>query len=272
MGRFSKLETHEATPIEEKAPEAGSEKYGAEPATYGGLMRDADEHFYRGEWKRSLQLYSRALERDNTQPDPWVGQVLALLFLSQMREATVWAKRSLECFSEHPVALSLHALTMSQQGMTSRGLGTSDYAMEKGQTGLMCWISRGWILLEAGNANWEFCFGKAKERAPADDWQSRMLVGLILERYKKWPQAVEAYQSALGLQTANFFLWHRVGICYGKLGLARKAMEAHQHALDLNPRCAEAEKELLRQSGLPIGGLFARVRGIFSRKSLKTSR
>jgi len=271
MGRFSRLETQHAKAFQAEPAEIKPGKYGAEPPTYEGVMREAHDHFYRGEWKRALQLYSRALEHDNTRPEPWVGQVLALLFQSQVREATVWAKRALECFPEHPLALSLHALTFSQQGMASRGLATSDYAMGKGKGGLMCWVARGWILLEADNPNWEFCFAKAKEQAPADDWRSVMLTGMILERYKKWPQAAEAYQAALELQTANFFLWHRMGICYGKLGLARKALEAHKRALDLNPRCAEAEKELRRQSGFPLIGILARLRGVFSRKTLNTS-
>ena len=83
MGRFSRLETQHAKAFQAEPAEIKPGKYGAEPPTYEGVMREAHDHFYRGEWKRALQLYSRALEHDNTRPEPWVGQVLALLFQSR---------------------------------------------------------------------------------------------------------------------------------------------------------------------------------------------
>ena len=265
MSRFSKLETRQApvAPAEEMNAEA-VRLPGAETITYSDVIRSADEHFYLGDLHRAMRYYSRCLTLDNTQQAPWVGQILSLLLQGQMREARVWSQRAMECFPDNPIMVSLTGLSMAMAGMVKRGLATSDFALSRGAEDRICWITRGWILLEAQNKNWEFCFAKACETCQPDDWRTPMLTGLILESYKKWPQALERYQVAINRQTSNYYLWHRLGVCYGKMGLARKAIEAQQRSLDLNPDFSDASNEVNNQSRLPIAGLWARVRGWFS--------
>ncbi|MBN1866837.1 tetratricopeptide repeat protein [Candidatus Sumerlaeota bacterium] len=263
MGRFSKLETKES-PARPGEGEGGVLIPGAEPISYEDVLRVADERFYSGDFRGALRCYSRCLSLDNNRITPWVGQILALLLQGQVREGRVWSQRAMECFPDNPVMVSLTGLSMAMGGMVKRGLATSDFALSRGAEDRICWIARGWILLEAQNKNWEFCFSKVLESRPSEDWRTHMLIGVILESYKKWPHAVERYQAAVGNQTSNFYLWYRLGVCYGKLGLARKAMEAQEHALAINPDFAPAEQETRKQSGLPIAGMLARVRGLFS--------
>lgn len=269
MGRFSKLETHptQAPPQAETAQER--EIQGAEPVTFDGIMREADASFHTGDYSRALRLYSQALQEDNTRVEPWQGQVIALLLQSQVREADIWARRAAEAFPKHPAILSLHGLVFAMQGMTKRGLGTCDYAMGLAGPDPVCWVARGWILLEADNDNWRACFAKAGELAGAGNWRMEMLMGLILERYRKWVHAVEHFEATVRNQTSNFFLWHRLGVCQARLGLASKAVESQKHALEINPTYAPAEKELRRHGGFPVGALFARFLRPFSRPGVK---
>ncbi len=261
MGRFSKLEVREAAKSEktEKAAEPSRKSSGAAPLSYDGMMRKADERFYLGDWKEAVRLYSRALQLDNSQVAPWTGQVLALLFQGQLREADAWAKREMECFPDNPVAVSMHGLVFVLQGMTKRGMGSSDYAMGLGAGDPMTWVARGWMLLEADNKNWKNCFTKALETNPSDEWRIHMLTGFILEQYKKWPQAVERYLEAADQQTGNFYLWHRLGLCYSKLGVARKALEAQQHVLSIDPDFQPAKREVARLSGFSVFAVFRRL-------------
>lgn len=264
MGRFNKLEIHGANDSVRAEPEL-TPMSGAEPVTGDDLVREAEEFFYTGDCRKAMRYYSRALSIDNTRVDPWSGQVFSLLMLGQASEAQVWSKRALECFPDHPTMLSLNGLAMALHGMVKRGLATSDYALSRGADDRMAWVARGWILLEADNHNWEFCFSKVAEKIPPHEWRLPMLMGMILERYKFWAQAVEQYQTALSRFTTNHYLWYRLGICYSKLGLSGKAMEAQKQSLNLKPGFAPAEHETRNQSGIPLKGLFSRFRSLFRR-------
>lgn len=253
ISRFSKLETNETMSDTERdtshllseritAPDLSQPDResdgGAEPVSFDGVMRTAETHFLTGEWKLALRYYSRALQMDNSQVDPWVHQVLALLFMEQMREADVWARRALECFPEDPTVISIQGLVSTLMGMKKRGLGSSDFAMGQGRMNPFIWLARGWMLLESNNRNWEGCFDKVFEMGAEVDWRHFMMMGQVLSRYKKWPRALQCYQKATEGQTSNFFLWQQLGCCYEKLGLSRQAMEAFQHAQSLRPNDA----------------------------------
>ena len=251
MGRFSKLETNEG-PVQasEPAPPSETVATGIDPHTYDTTIREADRLFLEGSFRKSLRLYSRALQFDHAQLEPWLGQVLALLLLGEVREATVWSQRALEVFPEHPVVISLRGLCYCMQGMTQRGLGSSDYALNKGASEVLCWLMRGWMLLAADNENWRGCIAKATEMCPSDGWRYHMLMGLVLESFRKWPQAYEAYRRALEGQTSSAFLWTRTAGACERLGLTRQAIEACEHALALRPDHPDAARILARLTGL----------------------
>ncbi len=288
MGRFEKLEMKqdgaefEPTTLDNPAAgrkvKSGADRLGipeAEIAAFSGVealsgdavLRSANDAFYTGDWRQALRFYSRAIQMETTRVDPWAGQVLALLFLDQVREADIWSRRLLECFPDHPTAVSLNGLVRSLQGMTRSGIGSSDFAMSKGHADELCWIVRGWMLLEGGNQNWMPCLDKAIEQCPPDGWRYHLLMGLVLERYKKWPQAVKAYQTAVDQKLDNYYLWNRLGHCYDQLGLARKALEAHQHALSLNPDYPPARKAVSDLSAFPLTTFLRKAARLFRRSS-----
>ncbi|NQU43339.1 tetratricopeptide repeat protein [bacterium] len=266
MSRFSKLETEtpeQPRPVEK--PVVEREASGIEALTPEESVRRGDELFYLGEFPKALRHYSRALQEHSTEVRPWAGQILCLLLQDQVREATAWAKRAVETFPDIPTVVALQGLAFARQGMHKRGLGTSDYAMSLKNADALAWVARGWILLEADNRNWQSCFDKAQEQAHGADWRLEILMGFVLESYRKWVHAVSHYEKAAGHQTSNYYLWHRLGHCYGKLGVRGKAIEAQRHALELKPAYQPAEKELRRYGGLPIGGFFARIGRLFGR-------
>ncbi|HBF33310.1 TPA: hypothetical protein DDW35_01975 [Candidatus Sumerlaeota bacterium] len=262
MSRFAKLETQSGvtpdnTPSDTPLmPDAAS--YGQEPLTYDAVMRKADASFYSGDFRRALQYYSQALQEDASRPDPWIAQVLALIFLGEMREADVWSARGAERFPTHPGVLSFRGLTLTLQGMTSRGIGTSDFALSQGAPDAICWFARGWILLEADNANWKMCFDKAQGAIAPQEWRLTAQMGLALERYRKWVPAIEAYGKCATANPDNPFLWHHLGICQRQMGFINQAIESQRHALTLKPSWGAAEKELIRLTSRPLEGLITK--------------
>jgi len=247
MGRFSKLETGKQRIAKEEKPPggpAGAEGAAAEEEYgYSYYVEKADNHYFRGEFDKALRQYSRALQVDNSQVYPWIGQVLSLLAMDQIKEADLWVGRAIELFPEDPGLLSLRALVHARKGMLHRAIGASDYALSRGASPF-AWLARGEILLLARNRNAPFCFEKALEEAGGDDWRIAMLAGLAYYRHRKYSSALDYFRRACSVEMRNPYLWYHLGRCYLLLSFNDQAIEAFNRALELDPKFRKAEKAL----------------------------
>jgi tetratricopeptide (TPR) repeat protein len=275
MGRFSKLETGSgASPqpdkpeLEEGRPRLSRKRdEQALPSTdydQGHYVAEAEKLYFSGEYQKALRQYSRAMQVDQSQVDPWIGQVLCLIELKQYREAMMWALRGLELFPEEPRLISVQGLAYALNGTVKRGLACSDYAISRpGASNGFTWALRGHILSLADNSNAAFCFDKAMEVRQKDDWRTPMRIGLLLVQEKKWSRAAEFLQAAAEANPRNGFLWKKLGLARERMGLSQAALEAYQAALHLNTDDREASASIER---LTSTGLGARVwRRIFNR-------
>ena len=246
MGRFSKLETGKGKPAKAAEPSARvpvEQLVEAETYDYSYYIEEADKQYFTGHCDKALRLYSRALQVDNSQVYPWVGQVFSLLGMDQIKEADLWVTRAIELFPEDATLLSLRALIYAHRGMLNRAIGASDYALTRGGTPY-AWIARGEILLRAKNKNAAFCFDKALEVAGADDWKIAVQIGLIYFRRRMYASALNYFRRACAREMANCFLWYHLGRCYHYLSFQNEAIEALNRALEINPNYRQAERAL----------------------------
>jgi tetratricopeptide (TPR) repeat protein len=233
------------------------------PQTFDEILRNAEDLFYQGEFTKALRLYSRALREESRQPRPWIGQILSLLLGNQTREAAIWAKRAVEAFPSHPAIISLQGLSLAMQGMTQRGLASSDYAMSLQGPDAWCWLARGWLLLEVDNDNWKICFSRAMAIAGEENVRFHLLLGMVLERHRKFVNSMEHYRTAAETMSGNAFLWHRLGLVYRRLGMPGKAVESQRRALEIRPNFQAASKEIRALAGFPLGAYLRRVMRLF---------
>jgi tetratricopeptide (TPR) repeat protein len=231
-------------------------------------MKEADGLFYRGEYRGALRLYSRAMQLDKTKAEPWVGQILSQVFLSQIHDAMVWVRQGMLVFFDHPVLTSLHGLALALDRRAAEGLRRSNEALAHGEADLLCRTIHGWILLEAKDRRWDSCFSELARSCPAGAWRMRTLMGLALERHGKWVGAAACYEAAAAANPINAFLWRRLEFCYAKAGYPRKAFGARRKAERPIPSSDSKEQILPRTDALVwIGGIISRLIRIFSRES-----
>jgi tetratricopeptide (TPR) repeat protein len=246
MGRFSKLESGKT-----EAPNTAGlrTKSSIEPVAeaerfdYSHYIEEADKHYFAGQPDKALRLYSRALQVDNAQVYPWVGQVFSLLTMDQVKEADLWAGRAIELFPDDPTLLSLRALAYARKGMYNRAIGASDYAMSRGSSPY-CWLVRGEILLRARNKNAPFCFDKAIEEGGVQNWKIAMHIGLVYYKHRMYSSALDHFRRACAEEIGNFYLWYHLGRCYYRLSFDEQAIEALERAFELNPDSREVERAL----------------------------
>lgn len=254
MSRFSKLETGDQS--SPKLPAKGARPAQPESAgpiyDHGYYLAEADRLFAEGNPEQALRVYSRAVQADHAQVEPWVGQVLCLLLMGQYKEALVWVKRALELFPEDPRVISLQGATYAHQGMVQRGIASSDYAMQKTAGDALVWVLRGEVLSVADNANARFCFDKAMETRLHGDWKVPMLIGRLLHRRRKWAQAADYLGTAAAEQPRNDTLWVLLGEAREKLGNTDGALAAFRTAVEVNPSNQRALDGSARLAHTPL--------------------
>ncbi|GAB4313875.1 MAG: hypothetical protein Kow0059_05280 [Candidatus Sumerlaeia bacterium] len=261
MSRFSKLEpggeehepslrdAHAAPPARRTHRPRTAESADTAPAPdvdydYHYYREKGDGCFFTGDFRQALMHYSRAIQQDGSKPYPWCMQVWCLVLMNQLREADLWALRAEQMFPDHSGALSLKAVSYAARGMARRALSTTDFALTRGGDPL-AWLARGMALLEAGNRNAFACLDKILELpASREDWKMMTLAAMILLRYRKFTQALKPLKAALALKDDNFYIWLMLGRCYLRVGMTEQARQAFEQALELNPRCEDAQRAL----------------------------
>ncbi|MGB9691501.1 MAG: tetratricopeptide repeat protein [Candidatus Sumerlaeaceae bacterium] len=254
MGRFSKLETSQAADKKKPeqptagAPMAAAEEELSYDANYYCLS--AEREFLAGNYRRALQLFSRAAQVESTHVDAWTGQILALLAEGEKREALAWVRRAVELFPEEGRIAALQGLVYAHHGMVNRGLQCSDFAMERKASDPWVWFFRGQVLALAQNANAPFCMEKAMDMRPADDWRIPAHIGLFYLERRSYALAEKYLSTATSLNSSEAALWYRLG--RAQLGLAKweLARRSFETALQLAPhfRPAVVELESLNRS------------------------
>lgn len=255
MGRFSKLETDKnSTPQEavgqrragESRPTASEPVYDAPYYVNAGI-----QHYFSGDLKRALQLFSRATQVDRANLEGWAWQLLTLISLKQYKEAMVWVLRALELFPQDARIISLQGLAFAHQGMAQRGLQCSDYAIQQNASDPYVWLWRGQILLLAENPNAEFCMGKAMESRRSDEWIIPALIGLAYLDQRNFARAASFLETAVQEVPQNDYLWTQLGIARERLGLMQKALECYETAVRLTPKNRVAQERLVRITQSP---------------------
>ncbi len=222
---------------------------------------EAQIAFEQADFEAALRAYAKALEFNPQNAVAWTGQVRALIELGEFAEASLWADKALEKFSNQPELLAAKAVALARSGDVEGAIAFSDSSIaEQGDTPYV-WLARGDVLLARQERRAEFCFEKAMFLA-ARDWFITWLAARIRAFHKQFSLALKLAQQALELKPDHPVLWLLAGACQKELGLMGAAQTSFRQALELNPRDAEARLALgeLSQSSLGL-----RLRGWWKR-------
>jgi tetratricopeptide (TPR) repeat protein len=162
MGRFDEIH-----PIGPPAAAGGGAPGGPEPYSAEHFMAEATLAMERGRWESALRLFGRALQRDRSSEAAWVGQVRALVEMSQPGEAATWAEQAAKVCGESAEILALKATCAARTGKPDEAMAWSDRAMSQGRDEGQVWASRAEALFASGHGEMaRRALEKAAERSP----------------------------------------------------------------------------------------------------------
>jgi len=235
MSRFSNLE------FENRESESHQDKQWVKDDQY--YLAQAQSAFERGDFEQALRDYSKALEYDALSTTAWIGQVRMLIEMGEFEEAKLWADKALEKLPNEPELLASKGVTLARLGDTEAALAYSDAAIsEQGDTAYV-WLARGDVLLARSEKRAEFCFDKALSLVP-NNWLFQWLASRIFYFYSKYALALKYIQHALNLNGTQSVIWLQYGLCQQALGMRVPSCNSFEQALQLNPRCLDAERAL----------------------------
>jgi tetratricopeptide (TPR) repeat protein len=240
MARFDKLEinTPQQKPSPAKTPEPKRDDFDAPR-----WMEEADKSRRAGSYEEALKYYSRALEKDRSLVGGWVGQVQMLVFLDELPEADLWARKALELFPAHGDLFAARGQALCRMGDLKQAYALCDTAFQKSGQSAYCWMARGEILLAARNDKDVYCFDKAHE---ADhDWLVMLEIALIYQFYHQPGKALPWARRAVEAAVSQPFAWYVQGLSESELGFDNNARQSFRRCMDLNPRNIDAAQKLV---------------------------
>jgi tetratricopeptide (TPR) repeat protein len=233
QGRFRWLEL----PEEKPSGTALSETPGEEREEPRLSLRQGNEELYRGKFEKALVSFSRALRGDKGLAAAWVGQVVCLLELGEVKEAQVWVDKALDYFPKSSDLNAAQAFVLCRRGERERALGYSDASLSLPGGSEFVWLVRGEILLAGKPKKKELalsCFEKVLEGAPRN-WMSIFQVGMAWLRQSCAAEAHPYLEQALELNSSNPYIWLTLGECQKDLGLKTRARFSLEKTLELTP-------------------------------------
>lgn len=248
MDRFSRLEFGEVSSERKRSS--------------GEPIRDA-EYFYKealrywlsGDFELALRNYSRALEKNSTFFDAWVGQVLMLIELGEYHEAVVWADKALELFPEHPELFAVKAVACSRDAKMEKAIAYSDNSITKENITSRVWLSRAEVLLDRKSPIAENCISKAVSIAGKMAPIIKLDAARLLRRKGNYSAAIGHLNDVVQTFPKSALAWYELGCCQSKLGLSQ-AKATLKQSLIFRPDWTEAKLELAKCSRC---GFFSRI-------------
>jgi len=255
MGRFSKLEL----------PEPGADASGAATTGDRDFSALAERCIAEGAYEPALRYYSRALAGDSKLESAWIGQLLCLFHLGELKEAVAWADRAITLLPESAEVVAVKAASLGRLGERERAMAVADGALKKSEVRALVWWARGDLLLTDNPSSAEHCFAKAAELA-GDDWRLPYWIGLS---YLSADRATDARRYLMRARSRNdqaAAVSLYLGFACRSLGLVDEAAQAFRHALDRNPGSTEAREALAKiESAGPVARLWTSIRSRFGR-------
>jgi tetratricopeptide (TPR) repeat protein len=248
MDRFSQLEFDEKTPERKRSQ--------------GEPIRDADyfhkealKYWLAGDFELALRNYSRALEKNSTLLDAWVGQVLMLIELGEYKEAIVWADKALELFPEHPELLAVKAVACCRDYKMEKAIAYSDNSISKEDITSRIWLARAEVMLNRKSSIAENCISKAISIASNMAPVVKLEAARLLRKKGGYSAAIGHLNEVVKVFPKSALAWYELGCCQSKLGLS-EAKATLEQSLDLRPDW-DVAKSALAKCGR--GGFFNKL-------------
>jgi tetratricopeptide (TPR) repeat protein len=221
----------------------------------------ADQNRREGLYENALRFYSRALERDKSIVDGWVGQVQMLIHLGEYPEAELWSRKALELFRNNSELLAGRAQAYCRLGDRKHAQEFCDGSLRQEGHSAYRWTVRGELLV-TGNDNVDrHCFDKALQLDP--DWLVPLEISLLYRHYRKPSKALSRAKQAVERAPDAPYAWYIQGCCELDLELISQASNSLRRCLELSPNHAEASRQLA--SLKDRGSLGRRLRRFFRR-------
>ncbi|MCB9535312.1 MAG: tetratricopeptide repeat protein [Myxococcales bacterium] len=244
------------------APTAPTPRGAAAPVRgYADFMAEADGALRRGRFEAALRWYGRALEEDRAQPEPWCGQVRALIEMAQPLEALTWLEQAQRVVGESPQLLGLWAIATARTGALDDALAWCDRAMKAGPDAPEVWLARAEVLyLNRQGRLAPATLDKAHERAPGPETARRCaevaLTAADLPTARGW------LERAVRAAPDDPLVALRFGVYWDAAGHPERAHRELTRALALEPGLEPARLAL---DSLGSPGLLDRARAAWRR-------
>ena len=231
-----------------------------------------DEHYWlrlavdnrrQGLHENALRLYSRALEKDKSLVEGWVGQVQMLVLLGEYPEADLWGRKALELFRNNADLLAARAQALCRRGDRAQAHSLCDAAIAQAGQSAYRWIVRGELMVASDQDMDRYCFDRAVQAEP--DWLIGLEIALIYQFYHQPAKALPRIRAVVEQAPDCAYPWFLQGCIQDELGFTSHAQASLTRCVELVPGYVDAKMRLahIDNRGWSLARALRRVLSVF---------
>ncbi|NLE27081.1 MAG: tetratricopeptide repeat protein [Clostridiaceae bacterium] len=192
-----------------------------------------------GDYKKAIQCFDRALEKDPEDADAWYNKGVALYDLDRYGEAIQCYDRALEIDPEYVNACNNKGLALKTLRLYDEAIQCYDRALERDPECAKVWHNKGNTLYDLRRYNEAIqCYDRVLEIDPehilAKDSRER---ALKKDRPVDRATGVAKHKFTPGRDAIN---WYNLGVTYRSSGHHDQAIQCFDRALETEPKYAHA--------------------------------
>lgn len=208
--------------------------------------REAEQYYQQGrylekenKWEEALAAYEEAIKKAPNEAKFWRSKGGALRTLKRNEEALQAYNRAIELAPQEPHGYTLKAMVLAAMRQYDEALQACEQAIQVDQSFAMAWDTKGDILRKIGRKE-----DALSAYIRAINENPRLTVayidrGNLLIEMRHYSAALAAYEEAIAIQP-DAEGWNNKGIALRALQRYEEAVNAHNHALELDPTYVDA--------------------------------
>src|SRR5947209_1082857 len=199
------------------------------------LLEEAHTLYSQKRLKEAEQVYTQALQLNNTNPLGWQGRGLTQGLLARHTEALNSFDRALQLDPSLVISWNGKGTALSNLQRHKEALAAFEQALKMEPGNASAWNGKGAVLSalgRPGDALHAFEMALRYDPQLAQAWNNK---GLVLRQQKKYAEALAAFEEALTYDPRIATSWSGKASVLHEMGRLQKAFDAYEQACSCNP-------------------------------------
>ena len=200
------------------------------------LLQEAHLLYTQHRLQEALQLFDRALQTENNNPQAWQGRAMVQAQRGEHRDALSSFERALQLDANLVISLNGKGTALNMLHLPEDALKAFDRATLLEKDNVIAWNGKGAALSALGRPEQALTAFEVALHFDPRMAQALGNKGWALRQMRRYKEALRAFDEALALDPSVVSSWNGKGVVLNELKRQKESLQAYQETLKLDPR------------------------------------